>query len=336
VASIASLATALPPHVLTSDELKRIGRRVYRDVSGAAWDRLVDRTAIDRRYLIRPVEDLLRPRTLEETSCWFRDGAVSLARDALETAIVRARIDPAQIDAIVTASSTGYLVPSIDAHLIDGLGLRQDVRRIPLATLGCAGGVAGLVQAAAATVAHPTVAFVAVELPTITYRPGDRAKANLISSTLFGDGAAAAIVTRDGSGPQIIGGKSWLHRDSRDAMGFQLTDDGFRVLLSPRVPDLAPTNLKDLVDELRADRPLEFFALHPGGRKVLERVEAALGLARADTQCAHDVLREHGNMSSPTVLFVLERLLASRRAHGYGLAAAFGPGFATELMLVRA
>ncbi len=352
-----SLATALPPYRIDAAGLKKVGRQLFGEIftdGFDAFDRIIDNSRIDTRHLCQPVEDLVAPRSLRTTSAWYRDAIRSLGKKALLSAIDRAGIKPREIDALIVCTATGFLIPSLDCYLVNELGLSPATRRLHFATLGCAGGAGGVIRAAE-TLAGPfwpadknvTAAVVTVETPTLTFRPGDRSMANAVSSVLFGDGAAAAIMRSkprpDRPSLRVRGARSFLHKDTYDRMGFKLDNDGFQVVLAPDVPETAVRGLSDNVAALCAQacatpQDLRFFAIHPGGTKVLERVEEALSLPESATRASWDVLRAHGNMSSPTVLFVLREVIERTppTPGSLGLLAAFGPGLAAELALLEA
>jgi len=249
------------------------------------------------------------------------------------------------VDLLITVSCTGVMIPSLDAHLANDLGFRPDLRRLPITELGCAAGASALARAADYVRAWPgaTVLVVAVELPSLTFQRQDTSQANLISSILFGDGAAAVLVTgRDAHGPRIVESESFLFPRTLGAMGFDLGSDGFHIVLSRDVPELIRAEVRGLLDRfltrvgLRRDE-LSVFILHPGGRKLLAFIEEELALSPADTECSWHVLREYGNQSSASVLFVLHEWLARRTAPpgSHGLLAAFGPGFSADLLLLN-
>lgn len=347
-----SLETAVPGHEVPASQVSQLYAVVFRDVlprGSASLERLIDNARISRRYISLPFEQLVKPRNQEEAARLCNEAARSLARQALSAALARAGLAPDSLDALVVCSSTGYAIPSVDACLVNDLGLSRRVRRYTLTTLGCAGGVGGLTRAAeilAGLGQGARVGLVVVEVPSPMFHPGQVSKKALIASLLFGDGAAAAILGAEPANEpsvRIHAGTSWLHPDSQGVMGFSLAQDFFNVTFSAEIPQLVGRGLRDEVEHFLAAQgmgrdALSFFALHPGGRKVLETIEAALGLGPQQTAASWEVLRHYGNMSSATVLFVLKQVLTSvRPAPGtWGLMAAFGPGFATELALLSA
>jgi alkylresorcinol/alkylpyrone synthase len=347
---IVATATAVPPHTATQEEVKaRLREMLQLDARRLeAALSLFDHTAVERRHSVYPLTEFGRPRTLGEISTVYREHALVLGRDVAKRALAAARVAPGEVDLIITVSCTGIMIPSLDAYLVDDLGLRRDVRRLPLTELGCSGGAAALARAHDFLRGFPAarVLVVAVELPSLSMQRGDVTPANLVSTALFGDGAAAAVlVGRDvdaGPGLRVLDTLAHIFPSSTGVLGFELRDDGFHSVLSKVIPALLKTEIANHVRALaaraglaRAD--LSFFVLHPGGRKILGVVEDELVLTREDTQLSWDVLRNYGNQSSASVLFVLDETLSKRRpAPGArGLLAAFGPGLSVELLLLE-
>ncbi len=346
-AFIAATATAVPPYPLTSEEVKTYLGHVFPLAGGRleAMMSVVDNSQVKRRYCIHPVDYIIQPRPLSQISEEYREHAVRLGRHVACEALTRARLKPAEIDLMITVSCTGVMIPSLDAYLINDLGFRSDVRRLPITELGCAAGAAALARAWDFLRGSPeaNVLIVAVELPSLTFQRGNWSQANFISSVLFGDGAAAAVLTgRRTPGPRILDAQSHLFPDSLEAMGFDLKESGFHIVLSKDVPQMIREKVKSLVTSFLSRHSLNLehisrFLFHPGGQKLLLNIEEELGLARADTRFSWDVLRAYGNLSSASVLFVLHESLTRLKSDGeeYGLLAAFGPGFSAELVLLR-
>jgi alkylresorcinol/alkylpyrone synthase len=306
---------------------------------------IVDNANVQKRHSIFPVEYIVEPRPLSQTNNEYIEHAIKLGREATEKCLGRAGMKPEDIDLIITVSCTGFMIPSLDAHLIEMLGFRSDVRRMPFTELGCAAGAMALSRAADFIQAYPgrNVLIVAVELPTLTFQRKDISQANLISSILFGDGAAAVVVTgKPNGGPKILSTETYTFPDSLGAMGFDLRDSGFHILLSKDVPEMIGKKMRELVDCFFKRRGLtqddiKGWILHPGGSRLLSNVEEALGLTKSDTQPSWDILGNVGNLSSATILFILQEWLEKRPLEPGDLAfaGAFGPGFSAEFLLLQ-
>jgi alkylresorcinol/alkylpyrone synthase len=346
-AVIAATATAVPRYAVTREEVKAYLGQVF-PLEGARLDAMmsiVDNSEIQRRFCILPVEELIRPRSLERITQEYKENAIALGRAVATECLERAQTRPQEIDLILTVSCTGVMIPSLDAHLANDMGLRANVRRLPITELGCAAGASAVARARDFLLAFPDgkVLIVAVELASLTFQRGSLSQANLISSILFGDGAAAAVLTgRPGPGPRVLDVESFLFPRSIDAMGFDLKETGFHIVLSRDVPEMIRGRIRSLVEPFLERNGLDqeridAFVLHPGGRKLLLSIEEELGLPRQRTQPSWDVLRDYGNLSSASVLFVLHEWLTKRRmAPGsHGLMAAFGPGFTAEQVLLQ-
>jgi alkylresorcinol/alkylpyrone synthase len=346
-ATIAATATAIPPYILTREDVKTYIRQVF-DLEERRLDALmtiIDNAQVHKRHAIFPADYIVEPRPLAQTSLEYQEHAIRLGRSAAEDCLAKAALAPRDVDMIMTVSCTGFMIPSLDAHLIELMGFRPDVRRLPLTELGCAAGAMALARAWEFVRAFPgkTVLIVSVELPTLTFQRRDLSQANLISCVLFGDGAAAAVVTgRSAEGPVILDADTYTFPHSLDAMGFDLRDSGFHIVLSKDVPQMVREKIKGLVDSFLERRGLArdqiaAFLLHPGGQRLLSYIEEQLGLCRCDTQLSWDVLGQYGNLSSATILFVLDAWLTKKTMNpgDYGLAAAFGPGFSAELLLLQ-
>jgi alkylresorcinol/alkylpyrone synthase len=346
-------ATAVPAFSATQAEVKAHLRSVL-PLPPSRLDAamtLFDHTAVEHRYSVEPVETLGRPRTLGESQRTYRSHALRLGQQVAREALARAHVEAPDIDLVITVSCTGIMIPSLDAYLIDELGLRRDVRRLPVTALGCAGGAAALARARDFLLGFPRarVLVIAVELPSLSVQRDDCSVANLVSTALFGDGAAAAVLlgraveaggSHDGA-VRILETQSHVFPRSTHALGFELRDDGFHSVLSKDIPLLLKPAIAGLVREMAARRglareDLSCFVLHPGGRKILGVLEEELGLTRDDTQLSWEILGRYGNQSSASVLFVLHEWLTRRSppAGAHGVLAAFGPGLATELLLL--
>jgi alkylresorcinol/alkylpyrone synthase len=358
--TIAGTATAIPSHILGREELGIYLKKVFLLSEGrtAMMLDVIENTEIEQRSCVFPVDYLIEPRPLSQITREFQEHAVGLARRAAEECLERAGLAPAEIDLLITVSCTGVLLPSIGAHLVNQMGFRPDVRRMPITELGCAGGAAALGRAwdYLRGVKEGNVLVIAVELPTLTFQSRDLSTANLISAMLFGDGAAAVALTRrvgpeescseKGEGPalcpRIIDVQSHLFPNSLDALGFDLKETGFHIVLSKDMPQLVKEEIGGLVDGLISRHGLlrediSAYILHPGGQKLLAYIEEELGISRTQTQPSWDVLKKYGNQSSASVLFVLHEWITKVRMSpgDYGFLAAFGPGFSTDMALLQ-
>ncbi len=347
VATIAGTSTVVPPHLLTRETVKErigevfslLGKRLE------AIREVLDNSRIDQRYSVYPVDHIIEPRPLGQINAEYREKAVELGLEAARKALKASGMLPTDIDLLITVSCTGVMIPSLDAYIAQEMGFRSDVRRLPITELGCAAGAAGLARAWEYLMAFPdrTALLVSVELPTLTFQRKDFSQANLISAVLFGDGAAGVVITgREAAGPRILASESFLFPESLDAMGFDLRDSGFHIVLSKDVPQLIRERVRGLAEDFLARNALKLgdisaFLLHPGGQKLLSFMEAELGLAPKDTEISWDVLRRFGNLSSASVLFILQEWMARREmpSESYGLMMAFGPGFTAEMLLLQ-
>jgi alkylresorcinol/alkylpyrone synthase len=345
--TIAATATALPPHTITRDDVKYYMGRVF-DIPERrleAMMAIVDNAQVHNRHAIFPIDYTIEPRALSKTNNEYIEHAVKLGREAAEKCLERASLKPEDIDLIITVSCTGFMIPSLDAHLIQLMGFRSNVRRMPFTELGCAAGAMALGRAAEYLKAYPggNVLIISVELPSLTFQRKDISQANLISSVLFGDGAAAVIVSgKEVRGPKILVSETYTFPDSLFAMGFDLRDSGFHILLAKDVPEMIGARIGGLVQGFlerngRKREDIKGWILHPGGARLLGNVEAELGLCKCDTQPSWDILGNVGNLSSATILFILQEWLEKRplQTGEYALAAAFGPGFSAEFLLLQ-
>jgi alkylresorcinol/alkylpyrone synthase len=347
VATIAGSATAVPPHVLSREVVKNGIGRVF-SLDGGRLDAIqevVDNSAIDQRYSVFPPEYTIEPRPLAQTAIEYQEKSVELGLQVAERALAQADMNPTDVDMLITVSCTGIMIPSLDAHIATIMGFRPDVRRLPITELGCAAGAAGLAHTWEYISAFPdrTALLISVEIPTLTFQRRDISQANLISAVLFGDGAAGVVVTgRDVPGPRILASECFLFPNSLTAMGFDLRDSGLHIVLSKDVPEIIRERVKDLAQGFLAKQGLRqedisAFLLHPGGQKLLSYMQSELGLSRADTEVSWDILRRYGNLSSASVLFILNEWLVQKEmpSGSYGLLMAFGPGFTAEMILLQ-
>ncbi len=338
-----SVATAVPPYRLDQRDIMKRAARLF-DGAFGDLDRLLgvfENAEIETRYSCVPIEWYMHDHGFAERNRLYLDNAVVLLERAASEAIDAAALAPQDIDVIVSVSTTGIATPSLEALLLERLPFRRDVQRLPIFGLGCAGGVLGLARAAtcARALPHARVLFLVVELCALTFRPGDRSKSNLVATALFGDGAAAAVVAGDGDGPAIVDWGEYTWPRSLEVMGWNVADDGFGVLFSRDIPALVRREMGAATKQYLARHGLaladiDSFVCHPGGAKVLDALEAAYGVANGGLGHARAVLREYGNMSAATVMFVLERALAAGAARRH-LLSSLGPGFTAGFLTLE-
>ncbi len=326
-----ALATAVPGHILDQQAVALQASRLF-SARTQAFQRLAQiygNAGIETRYSCVPIDWYLEPHGWAERSRLYVDAALELAERAIRACLAESGLGLDDIDGLVTVSTTGIATPSLDALLQERLGLRRDLQRLPVFGLGCAGGVLGLSRAAALATAAPgsRILCLVVELCGLTFRPADASPANIVATALFGDGAAAALVSTEGDGPTLGPWGEHSFPDSLDVMGWDIGDDGLGVRFSRDIPALVRNDLAPVLDAFLRRHGLDLpafdaIACHPGGAKVLDALEEVLGRALPE---AREVLRDFGNMSAPTVLFVLDRL--RRHWKGHILMTALGPGF---------
>lgn len=302
---------------------------------------------VSTRHLVQPLESYRGPQDFGRTNdTWIATG-LDLAQRALLDALAAAGLTPQDVDCIVTVSVTGVAAPSLDARLVPLIGLRPDVKRVPVFGLGCVAGAAGVARVHDYLVGHPgdVAVLLSVELCSLTLQHDDASTANLVASALFGDGAAAVVMvgadrTPPVPAPRVLATRSRLYPDTADVMGWQVGAGGFRIVLSPDVPKVVSRYLREDVDTFLAGAGLTLddvrrLVVHPGGPKVLTAVAEALQRPVEDVAVTRDLLEANGNLSSASVLHVLERTMADPPPPGsYGLMLAMGPGFCSELVLL--
>ena len=333
MARFAAIHVALPPHRVPQAELRRIAEKVYagrREL--LALLRLFDRCGVEARHLSFPPGYYAEPRPFEARNADFLRKAVELGAQAARGALEKAGVRPERVDHVIVATTTGLATPSLDALLVEPLGLRPDVRRWPLFGLGCAGGV-GAIGRAAEIVGerHETALVLSVELSGQVFSHEALSPVDVLGAALFGDGAAAAVV-RGGEG--LLRPSSRLFEKSAEKMGWRFGGDGLRLVLSEEIQPLLRAGLRGAVEAaLGGERP-RFWALHPGGPKILEAYAEALGLSEAELGPSRRTLARIGNVSGASALFALAELWPETRPGDRVFAAAPGPGFALESVLI--
>ncbi|MEG6586264.1 type III polyketide synthase [Dendrosporobacter sp. 1207_IL3150] len=344
-AKLLSVGLAVPENRLEQTQIKEYISALFCD-EVKNLDRLMpifDNSAIKTRNLVKPLEWYSEAHSFAETSSLYESAALKLAEEAARQALDRANVMPSEVGAIIFVSSTGISTPTIDAKLISSLKLSSHTVRIPIWGLGCAGGAAGLARAAelAKTYSGKAVLLVTVELCSLTFQRSDLSKSNLVGTGLFADGAAAAILSTEGEGPAILGSLSTLISNSEDVMGWDIVDTGLKVRFSRDIPAIVRQYLPELMEYAKLEwgielNDVEHYIVHPGGPKVIEAYIESLKIDKKQVAEAYSVLSQYGNMSSSSVLFVLEQYLRSRTpVNKYGVMLALGPGFSAEQVLFR-
>jgi alkylresorcinol/alkylpyrone synthase len=345
---IAGTAVAFPPHRHNQDDVARELTRV----TGPEFMRFARTAGVDERNLALPLSRYPELSGFTEANDAYIEVAVDLGEQAILSALAAANVEPHEVDAIVVVSSTGIAVPTIDARLVSRLGLRPDVKRVPLFGLGCVAGAAGMARVHDYLRGFPNdvAVLLSVELCSLTFQHDDTSIPALIGVCLFGDGAAAVVATgadriphgpsayRD---PRIIATRSRVIANTIDVMGWNISSGGFGLVLSRDVPKMADDHLRGEVDDFLAENGLSIvdisaWVCHPGGPKVLDSIENTIGLPPEALAHSRNSMRENGNISSASVLDVLRRTVGEPPPEGsFGVMLAMGPGFSFELLLLR-
>lgn len=347
---ILTTSTAYPPHYFTQQQIaEELASYWQGSIDTAILERLHSRTGVDGRYFSRPLADYRALDTWGKANNVWIETALDLGERAIESLIQQSGIDRTQIGAIFFVSVTGVASPSIDARLVNRLHLSRHIRRNPIFGLGCVAGAAGLARAADYVKAYPEqyAVLLSVELCSLTWQRGDVSVANLISTGLFGDGAAAVLIAGEqtphaSASPRILDHAQTFYPDTESVMGWDISERGFQIVLSPEVPTVVRENLGHDVDRFLAAHNLTraeigCWLMHTGGPKVLEASEDALGLNRGALAISWEALRRVGNLSSASVLVVLDDAMKQQRpAPGTkSILAAMGPGFCCEMLLIE-
>ncbi len=345
---ITTVAKQLPKYSRTTNEIlpflatwlvdqePRFIRKVKKIFEGAM---------VDKRYSIMDPIEVFTKTSFEERNAIYVREVIDLGEKVLVKALDKAGWKPADLDYIITVSCTGIMIPSLDAYLINKLHLRQDIVRLPVTEMGCAAGISGIIYAKNFLKANPgkRAAVIAVESPTATFQLDDFSMANIVSAAIFGDGAACVLISShdEDEGPEIVAEEMYHFYDSIHMMGFNLTNSGLQMVLDVEVPDTIASHFPDIIHPFLEKNKLnisdiDHLIFHPGGKKIVTTVEElfqGLGKNINDTK---EVLRLYGNMSSATVLYVLERILDAKPKKGEkGLMLSFGPGFSAQRIVLQ-
>jgi len=307
--------------------------------------KIFENAMVDRRYSIMSPEEVFSDLSFEQRNDIYIRESIKLGAACLKNAIHKAGWKNEDIDFLITVSCTGIMIPSMDAYLINMLGLRQDIVRLPVTEMGCVAGVSGMIYAKNFLKANPgkRAAVVAVESPTSTFQISDYSMANIVSAAIFGDGAACVLLSSDpqDEGPEIVDEQMYHFYDAEGLMGFKPTNTGLQMVLDIGVPDAIEKHFPAVVHPFLARsglqiKDMDYLIFHPGGKKIINLVESLFNNLGQNINETKEVLRLYGNMSSATVLYVLDRIIDSKPASGsHGLMLSFGPGFTAQRLLLR-
>jgi predicted naringenin-chalcone synthase len=345
---IRTVSKQLPKYFRTTQEItpfldswlegqeERFIRKVKKIFEGAA---------VDKRYSIMDPIEVFTKTSFEERNDIYVREVIDLGEKVLEKALLKSNWKPEDLDFIITVSCTGIMIPSLDAYLINKLNLRQDIVRLPVTEMGCAAGVSGIIYAKNFLKANPgkRAAVIAVESPTATFQLDDFSMANIVSAAIFGDGAACVLLSShpDDKGPEILDEEMYHFYDNEHMMGFKLTNSGLQMILDIEVPETIASHFPAIIHPFLEKNNLgikdvDHLIFHPGGKKIVQTVEDLFSDLGKNIDDTKEVLRLYGNMSSATVLYVLERIMDNLPAKGEkGLMLSFGPGFSAQKVLLQ-
>ncbi len=345
---IISVAKQLPQFTRTTEEIlpylkiwlsgqeKRFQRKVLK---------IFENAGVDKRYSIMDAHEVFLNTSFEEKNDIYARESIKLAEAALKKALKKASLKPQDIDFIITVSCTGIMIPSLDAYLINNLEMRQDIVRLPVTEMGCAAGVSGIIYAKNFLKANPNkrAAVIAVESPTATFQLEDFSMVNIVSAAIFGDGAACVLLSshKDEKGPDIIDEAMYHFSNSESMMGFKLRNTGLQMILDQSVPQKIADHFPMIVHPFLEKNNItiddvDHLIFHPGGKKIVQTIDDLFGSLGKNIEDTKEVLKLYGNMSSATVLYVLERFMDKKIPKGEkGLMLSFGPGFSAQRILLE-
>jgi len=300
---------------------------------------------VNKRYAIMPPEDVFTKTSFEEKNKLYEAAAKIHGKAVLEKALEQANWEAESLDYIITVSCTGIMIPSLDAYLINALNLKQNIIRLPITEMGCVGGVSAMIYAFQFLKSNPDkrAAIISFESPTATLQHDDKSMTNIVSSAIFGDGAACVLLSSDNehSGVEIVAEQMYHFYENTHMMGFDLTNNGLKMILDIEVPDTIAEHFPHIVHPFLEQHDLSIadishLIFHPGGKKIIQTVEDLFGALGKNIEHTKAVLRQYGNMSSATVLFVLKAFMEESQPNGsYGMMLSFGPGFTAQNLLLR-
>lgn len=340
---LASVATSVPEHRLSQAEAKGYAEAILGSEHPhlARMVSVFDHAGVAERYLARPISWYFENPGWRDRNAAFAEVGLDLLQRAAQDALGKADVAANELDGVVFVSSTGLATPSLDARLMNRMGLRSDLVRVPTWGLGCAGGVNGLARAMDLATAHPDKRYLllSLELCSLAFLRSQIDKKMVVAGALFGDGCAAALVEGDGvaneADPSWRGAASFLWPDTERLMGWDVMDEGLGVVFDVKIPQFVEAHMREPLEAFMGAGTPDAWAFHPGGSKVIDAFQSALDLPPSTFVASREVLHDYGNMSSPTVLFVLDRVLRRNPNAGRILLGALGPGFASELALLE-
>lgn len=345
---ITSVAKALPKYTRDTKEIipflnlwmegqeSRFRRKIIK---------IFENAGVDRRYSIMDADEVFNKTSFEEKNDIYQRESIILAEKSFKEALIKSSLKAQDIDFLITVSCTGIMIPSLDAYLINNLAMRQDVVRLPVTEMGCAAGVSGIIYAKNFLKANPgkRAAVVAVESPTATFQLEDFSMVNMVSAAIFGDGAATVILSscEEAEGPTIIDEEMYHFYDATEMMGFKLKNTGLQMVLDKTVPEKIAEHFPAIIHPFLEKnginiKDIDHLIFHPGGKKIVQTVEMLFGSLGKNIDDTKEVLKLFGNMSSVTVLYVLQRFLERKINKGEkGLMLSFGPGFSAQRVLLE-
>ncbi|SDF72398.1 type III polyketide synthase [Chitinophaga filiformis] len=345
---ITAVSKALPPYTRSTEEIMPfldIWLSGQEDRFARKVKKIFENAAVDRRYSIMSPEEVFTNTSFEEKNDIYVREVIKLGSQCLVNALEKAGLEADALDYIITVSCTGIMIPSLDAYLINLLQLRQDIVRLPVTEMGCAAGISGMIYAKKFLEANPgkRAAVIAIESPTATFQLDDYSMPNIVSAAIFGDGAACAILSshEDDNGPQILGDGMYHFYEAEHLMGFKLTNTGLQMVLDVEVPNTIAAHFPAIIHPFLDKygyriEDIDHLIFHPGGKKIIQTVEELFGAMGKNIDDTKEVLRLYGNMSSATVLYVLERFMDRGVPAGErGLMLSFGPGFSAQRILLQ-
>jgi alkylresorcinol/alkylpyrone synthase len=348
MARIVSISTAVPSTRLNCVETERLLRQQLQ-----AWEqpeelylKILKNTKVEYRHTVYGSEEVISDHPFTERNDLYIQTCIELGERCTRAALADSRLRPSDIASVISSSCTGFMIPALDAHLIERLEMSRAARRLPITELGCAAGAMGLTRAWEQLQVYPqaNVLLLAVELPSLTFQPNDRRPSQVIASLIFADGAAAAVLANAGvrPSPRLLGGRTFTIPGTLDDMGYRMDEKGLHIILTPQIPQILHDSLDAEIDALLNEHSvsrtqIRWCAMHPGSPKVIELAQDKLKLSPERLRPSWTVLKNYGNGSSAAVLFVLDEMLRNPTAESgeLGLIMAFGPGVSGEILLAR-